>query len=90
VRREPSIESCAAARNTLVDALFHAAEPTVFTEGHPKVRRSFEDSRATERDYSARRVYITLVLGSGRAFAKCALRGSWGGEGAIGVWLTAP
>jgi len=37
-----------------VDALFHAAEPTAFTEGHPKIRRLFADPRATERDYFAR------------------------------------
>jgi 4,5-dihydroxyphthalate decarboxylase len=36
-----------------VDALFHAGEPKAFTEGHPKVRRLFEDPRATERDYFA-------------------------------------
>jgi 4,5-dihydroxyphthalate decarboxylase len=37
-----------------VDALFHAAEPKAFTQGHPKVRRLFADPRATERDYFAR------------------------------------
>ncbi len=37
-----------------VDALFHAAEPKAFTEGHPKIKRLFADSRATERDYFAR------------------------------------
>jgi 4,5-dihydroxyphthalate decarboxylase len=37
-----------------VDALFHAAEPKAYTEGHPKIRRLFADSRATERDYFAR------------------------------------
>jgi len=37
-----------------VDALFHAAEPRAFTEGHPKVKRLFPDSRAAERDYFAR------------------------------------
>ena len=37
-----------------VDALFHAAEPKAFAEGHPKVRRLFADSRATERDYFSR------------------------------------
>jgi 4,5-dihydroxyphthalate decarboxylase len=37
-----------------VDALFHAAEPKVFTERHPKIRRLFADSRKTERDYYAR------------------------------------
>ena len=37
-----------------VDALFHAAEPWAFTEGHPKIRRLFADPRATERDYFAR------------------------------------
>ena len=34
-----------------VDALFHAAEPKAFAERHPKIRRLFTDSRATERDY---------------------------------------
>ncbi len=37
-----------------VDALFHAGEPTAFTEGHAKIRRLFADSRAVERDYYAR------------------------------------
>jgi 4,5-dihydroxyphthalate decarboxylase len=37
-----------------VDALFHAAEPKAFSEGHPKVSRLFADSRATERDYFKR------------------------------------
>jgi 4,5-dihydroxyphthalate decarboxylase len=37
-----------------VDALFHAAEPRAFTEGHPKVKRLFPDSREAERDYFAR------------------------------------
>jgi 4,5-dihydroxyphthalate decarboxylase len=34
-----------------VDALFHAAVPRAFIEGHPKVARLFADSRATEQDY---------------------------------------
>jgi len=37
-----------------VDALFHAAEPKAFAAGHPKIKRLFDDSRATERDYFAR------------------------------------
>ena len=37
-----------------VDALFHAAEPRAYQEGHPKVARLFADSRKTERDYFAR------------------------------------
>ena len=37
-----------------VDALFHAAEPKAFTEGHPKIKRLFSDPRATDRDYLAR------------------------------------
>jgi 4,5-dihydroxyphthalate decarboxylase len=37
-----------------VDALFHAAEPKAFTDGHPKIRRLFVDPRTTERDYFAR------------------------------------
>ena len=36
-----------------VDALFHAAEPRAYIEGHPKVARLFRDSRATERAYFA-------------------------------------
>ena len=34
-----------------VDALFHAAVPRAFVEGHPKVARLFEDSRAAEQAY---------------------------------------
>lgn len=34
-----------------VDALFHAVEPRAFVEGHPKVKRLFDDPRATERAY---------------------------------------
>ena len=34
-----------------VDALFHAAVPRAFVEGHPKVARLFEDSRAVEQAY---------------------------------------
>ncbi len=34
-----------------VDALFHAAEPRAYLEGHPKVARLFADSRKVERDY---------------------------------------
>jgi 4,5-dihydroxyphthalate decarboxylase len=34
-----------------VDALFHAAEPRAFIEGHPKIGRLFADSRATEQAY---------------------------------------
>jgi len=37
-----------------VDALFHAAEPKAFAVGHPKIKRLFGDSRATERDYFKR------------------------------------
>lgn len=37
-----------------VDALFHAAEPRAFVEGHPEVRRLFADPRLAERDYYAR------------------------------------
>jgi 4,5-dihydroxyphthalate decarboxylase len=37
-----------------VDALFHAAEPRAFIEGHPKVRRLFADVRQVERDYYAK------------------------------------
>jgi 4,5-dihydroxyphthalate decarboxylase len=34
-----------------VDALFHAAEPRGYIEGHPKIARLFPDFRATERAY---------------------------------------
>jgi 4,5-dihydroxyphthalate decarboxylase len=36
-----------------VDALFHAAEPQAFVDGHPLVGRLFSDSRAVERAYFA-------------------------------------
>jgi 4,5-dihydroxyphthalate decarboxylase len=34
-----------------VDALFHAAEPRAYIEGHPKVARLFPDYRSVERAY---------------------------------------
>jgi 4,5-dihydroxyphthalate decarboxylase len=34
-----------------VDAVFHAAEPRAYVEGHPKVARLFPDYRAVERAY---------------------------------------
>ncbi|WP_127114536.1 hypothetical protein [Shimia sediminis] len=34
-----------------VDALFHAAEPRAFVEGHPKCVCLFDDSRAVEQAY---------------------------------------
>jgi len=34
-----------------VDALFHAAEPRAYVQGHPNVVRLFADYRQTERDY---------------------------------------
>ena len=34
-----------------IDALFHAAEPRAYIEGHPKVARLFPDFRRTERAY---------------------------------------
>jgi 4,5-dihydroxyphthalate decarboxylase len=34
-----------------VDALFHAVEPRAFAEGHPSVKRLFDDPRETERAY---------------------------------------
>ena len=34
-----------------VDALFHAAEPRAYTQGHPNVSRLFSDYRQTERAY---------------------------------------
>ena len=37
-----------------VDALFHAAEPRAYVEGHPKVARLFPDFRKTERAYFAK------------------------------------
>ena len=33
-----------------VDALFHAVEPRAYAEGHPNVKRLFDDPRATERE----------------------------------------
>jgi 4,5-dihydroxyphthalate decarboxylase len=37
-----------------VDALFHAAEPRAYIEGHPKVGRLFPDYRSAERAYFAK------------------------------------
>jgi 4,5-dihydroxyphthalate decarboxylase len=37
-----------------VDALFHAAEPRAYVEGHPKVARLFKDYRSIERQYFAK------------------------------------
>ena len=37
-----------------VDALFHAAEPRAYTQGHPDVARLFSDYRQTERAYFKR------------------------------------
>ena len=37
-----------------VDALFHAAEPRAFLEGHPKVKRLFDDPRKVEQEYYKR------------------------------------
>jgi 4,5-dihydroxyphthalate decarboxylase len=37
-----------------VDALFHAAEPEAFVEGHPLVARLFTNSRTAERAYFAK------------------------------------
>lgn len=37
-----------------VDALFHAAEPEAFVEGHPLVARLFTNSQAAERAYFAK------------------------------------
>ena len=34
-----------------VDALYHAAEPRGYMEGHPEIARLFSDSRATEQAY---------------------------------------
>lgn len=34
-----------------VDAVFHAAEPQCYIDGHPKVARLFEDSRAEEQAF---------------------------------------
>jgi 4,5-dihydroxyphthalate decarboxylase len=36
-----------------VDAIFHAAEPRAYVDGHPKVGRLFPDYRKTERAYFA-------------------------------------
>jgi 4,5-dihydroxyphthalate decarboxylase len=37
-----------------VDAVFHAAEPRAYVEGHPMVARLFPDYRSTEQDYFSR------------------------------------
>ena len=37
-----------------VDALYHAAEPRAYMEGHPEIARLFSDSRATEQAYFAK------------------------------------
>jgi 4,5-dihydroxyphthalate decarboxylase len=37
-----------------VDALFHAAEPRAYVQGHPMIARLFPDYRSTERDYFSR------------------------------------
>ena len=37
-----------------VDALFHAAEPRAYVQGHPDVARLFSDYRKTERAYFAK------------------------------------
>ena len=34
-----------------VDALFHAAEPRGYVEGHPRISRLFEDSKSVEQAY---------------------------------------
>ncbi len=38
----------------VADALFHAAEPRAYIEGHPAVARLFADYRSTERAYFAK------------------------------------
>ncbi len=38
----------------VVDALFHAAEPRAFVEGHPRVVRLFSDARTVEKEHYAR------------------------------------
>lgn len=37
-----------------VEALFHAAEPRAFIEGHPEIKRLFPDPRQVEREYFAK------------------------------------
>jgi 4,5-dihydroxyphthalate decarboxylase len=37
-----------------VDAVFHAAEPKAFQDGHPRVARLFADSRKAEQEYYAK------------------------------------
>jgi 4,5-dihydroxyphthalate decarboxylase len=44
-----------------VDALFHAAEPRAYTQGHPLVARLFADSRAVERAYY-RKTHIFPIM----------------------------
>ena len=38
----------------LVDAVFHAAEPQAYIDGHPKISRLFPDSAGVEQDYYQR------------------------------------
>lgn len=44
-----------------VDALFHAAEPRAYVEGHPKVARLFPDFRKTERAYFAKTAIFPIM-----------------------------
>ncbi|MGD8721474.1 MAG: twin-arginine translocation signal domain-containing protein [Desulfobacterales bacterium] len=44
-----------------VDALFHAAEPRAYIEGHPKVARLFPDFRKTERAYFKKTVIFPIM-----------------------------
>ena len=44
-----------------VDALFHAAEPRAYIEGHPKVARLFPDSRATEQAYYSKTCIFPIM-----------------------------
>jgi 4,5-dihydroxyphthalate decarboxylase len=44
-----------------VDALFHAAEPRAYIQGHPMVARLFPDYRSTERDYFSRTAIFPIM-----------------------------
>ena len=45
-----------------VDALFHAAEPRAYVQGHPNIFRLFSDCRQTERDYYKKTGIFPIML----------------------------
>jgi 4,5-dihydroxyphthalate decarboxylase len=44
-----------------IDALFHAAEPRAYVQGHPKVARLFPDFRKTERAYFKKTMIFPIM-----------------------------